>query len=159
MPDTLNSENIRPAGAADLDTIFELNRASFPEAWSKQALGSALAAGFVVYVWPADDGQIAVYFLGQIVLDELHILQLVVAEPFRGRGIGSELMRFILNLMRKQGVNRAELEVRSSNRAAISLYRKLGFEITGRRPNYYSSTAAGSGREDAVLMSYHLKVK
>ena len=142
---------------ADLDAIFELNKASFPEAWSKQALGSALAADFVVYVWPDDGGQLTAYFLGQTVLDELHILQLAVAPLFRGRGIGSELMRYILNVMRKQGINRADLEVRASNRDAIDLYHKLGFEVVGRRPDYYSASHSGDGREDAVLMGCQLK--
>jgi len=154
-----NPATIRSAVAADLDTIFELNQASFPEAWSQQALASALAAGFVFYAWPDDDGQLAAYFLGQVVLDELHILQLAVAMPLRGHGIGSELMRFVLNTMRKQGMNRAELEVRSSNRVAIDLYHKLGFEISGRRPNYYSASQSGDGREDAVLMRCHLKAE
>ena len=158
-PDTLNPENIRLASPADLDAIFELNKASFPEAWSQQALASALAAGFVVYVWSDDDGQLAAYFLGQVVLDELHILQLAVAMPLRGHGIGSELMRFVLNTMRKQGMNRAELEVRSSNRIAIDLYHKLSFEIIGRRPNYYSASQSGGSREDAVLMRRHLKAE
>ena len=35
----------------------------------------------------------------------------------------------------------------SRNRAAISLYGKLGFEVCGRRRNYYRDTG-----EDALLM-------
>jgi len=158
MSGALNPATIRPAVAADLDAIFELNKASFPEAWSQQALASALAAGFVFYAW-SDDRQLAAYFLGQVVLDELHILQLAVAMPLRGHGIGSELMRFVLNAMRKQGMNRAELEVRCSNRAAIGFYHKLSFEIIGQRPNYYSAFQSGGSREDAVLMRCHLKAE
>ena len=39
------------------------------------------------------------------------------------------------------------LEVRRSNRAAIQLYRRLGFTAMGIRPNYYSDDG-----EDAVEM-------
>jgi len=152
----LQPAHIRPARHSDLQAIFELNRALFAEAWSKEALESALAAGFALYAWPADSGQISAYFLGRRVLDELHILQLAVARPFRGRGAGSELMRYVLQAMRKQGLNRAELEVRGSNRVAIHLYHKLGFKVAGRRPKYYPASASGGSREDAVLMSCHL---
>lgn len=159
MTGALNSEVIRLAAATDLDALFDLNESSFPEAWSKEALGNALAEGFVVYVWPDKTGKLAAYFLGQIVLDELHILQLAVATTFRRRRVGFELVSHVLKLMRKQGVNKAELEVRSTNVAAIGLYRALGFDVKGRRPNYYSASVPGNSREDAVLMSCHLKLK
>ena len=45
----------------------------------------------------------------------------------------------------------AYLEVRESNVAAISLYRKLGFEIIMKRPGYYTDT-----REDALIMGRRL---
>ena len=48
------------------------------------------------------------------------------------------------------GVTRVDLEVRQSNLAAQALYRTMGFEETGRRPDYYASS---SGREHAILMS------
>jgi ribosomal-protein-alanine N-acetyltransferase len=39
------------------------------------------------------------------------------------------------------------LEVRRSNSAAIQLYRKLGFSVTGVRPGYYADN-----QEDAIEM-------
>jgi ribosomal-protein-alanine N-acetyltransferase len=39
--------------------------------------------------------------------------------------------------------------VRESNKAAISLYDKFGFQVVGRRRNYYENP-----REDALLMTY-----
>jgi ribosomal-protein-alanine N-acetyltransferase len=48
------------------------------------------------------------------------------------------------------------LEVRASNVSARSLYGKMGFELTGRRQNYYSLPTGE--REDAILMSLTLQV-
>ena len=45
-----------------------------------------------------------------------------------------------------------DLEVRASNRPALSFYRSLGFEETGRRPRYYLDPA-----EDAILMRLQLE--
>jgi ribosomal-protein-alanine N-acetyltransferase len=40
------------------------------------------------------------------------------------------------------------LEVRAGNEAALSLYRKFGFDVVGRRPRYYQDNY-----EDALLMT------
>ena len=44
------------------------------------------------------------------------------------------------------------LEVRPSNTAAVHMYKKLGFEIVGKRRNFYSSPA-----EDALIMTLYFK--
>ena len=48
---------------------------------------------------------------------------------------------------------RCLLEVRVSNFSAIEMYSSLGFEVDGKRRDYYP---AHDGREDALLMSRHL---
>lgn len=56
-------------------------------------------------------------------------------QEFWGRGIGSIMMRILLDEAKKMGYEQAELEVISGNEGAISLYRKLGFEQYGMFPN------------------------
>ena len=53
---------------------------------------------------------------------------------FWGMGIGTALMGEILAGAKAAGYEQAELEVVSANAAAIRLYQKLGFEITGTLP-------------------------
>lgn len=53
---------------------------------------------------------------------------------FWGMGIGTALMGEILAGAKAAGYEQAELEVVSANVAAIRLYQKLGFEITGTLP-------------------------
>jgi len=45
------------------------------------------------------------------------------------------------------GICARTLEVRESNKEAISLYLKCGFVVKGRRPLYYTDT-----HEDALIM-------
>jgi ribosomal-protein-alanine N-acetyltransferase len=54
----------------------------------------------------------------------------------------------VLDECRLQGAEFVSLEVRTSNSTAISLYRQLGFVVTGRRKGYYENG------EDALLMEY-----
>jgi ribosomal-protein-alanine N-acetyltransferase len=67
-------------------------------------------------------------------------------------GIGTRLLQHCLDVFAEQGTTAVHLEVRPSNRAAISFYMKLGFEVAGKRHKYYADT-----KEDAVLMMKKLK--
>jgi ribosomal-protein-alanine N-acetyltransferase len=49
---------------------------------------------------------------------------------------------------KRLGARLAFLEVRASNDGAREMYRRFGFEETGRRPRYYRDNA-----EDAILMT------
>ncbi|MDG1215031.1 MAG: hypothetical protein P8N17_03415, partial [Luminiphilus sp.] len=60
-----------------------------------------------------------------------------------------------LCLIGQGDVQTVNLEVRASNVSARSLYGKMGFELTGRRHNYYPLPTGE--REDAILMSLTLQ--
>ena len=143
---------LRPGSVDDLPAVYRLNQAAFAECWSHESLYSALESGYDLLLCECD-GELAGYLLALIVMDEIQIMQIAVAAPFRRRGLASamtaELMRFY------PGASQMLLEVRASNRAARALYGKLGFAETGRRKAYYSPDAAGQ-REDAVLMTKQL---
>jgi len=145
--------DIRPACPDDLDAIFALNRAAFPEAWSRDALAEAMTAGYDFLIWPDADGLLAAYVFCRHVADELHILQLAVAAPFRRQGYGHQLCGYMLDRKRQQGIRRALLEVRASNLAAVRLYRGLAFAVIGRRRNYYVACGNAPDREDAIVMA------
>lgn len=49
---------------------------------------------------------------------------------YRGKGIGSELMRKAMELASERGFNEIRLDCRRSNKRAIKLYKKLGFRRT-----------------------------
>ncbi|RME02114.1 MAG: ribosomal-protein-alanine N-acetyltransferase [Calditrichaeota bacterium] len=79
--------------------------------------------------------------------DEVHIINLAVHPAFQRRGLATRLMMEVMSTARKRKAGRVFLEVRRSNDKAIGLYKKLGFRITGYRPNYYQDS-----NEDAILM-------
>ncbi|MBC7813015.1 MAG: GNAT family N-acetyltransferase, partial [Burkholderiales bacterium] len=54
-----------------------------------------------------------------------------VLASYRGRGIGKRLMLDAIADARSKGIERVELEVYASNKPAIELYKKVGFEIEG----------------------------
>ena len=59
------------------------------------------------------------------------VLGMGVIAGYRGRGIGYRLLTAAVAKAIANGLTRIELEVLSSNAAALSLYRKFGFEEEG----------------------------
>lgn len=83
-----------------------------------------------------------------IMPDEAHITALGVRSNHRRSGIGERLLISLIDLATQLSIKTITLEVRASNEAAQSLYRKYGFQTVGSRSRYYSNN-----KEDAVLMS------
>lgn len=81
------------------------------------------------------------------VADELHVLNIATAPRMRRRGIATAMMNEALRYAASHRVRIVLLEVRRSNRAALRLYRQLGFTAMGIRPGYYSDNG-----EDAIEM-------
>lgn len=96
-------------------------------------------------------GRVIAFACGMMAAGEAEIYRLVVARLYRRRGYGKDLLEQVLFFLRNTGADFCWLEVRSSNRAAIGLYRRCGFQEQGRRPRYYSTPT-----EDAVLMHKNL---
>ena len=59
------------------------------------------------------------------------VLGVALLPPFRGQGIGAELIRRTLDAARTFGFHRVELTVREDNANAIALYKKFGFATEG----------------------------
>lgn len=59
---------------------------------------------------------------------EAYLYRVVIAEPFRGQGLGQRLLEDWLALLRDAGVTRADLEVWGNNPRAVAFYARLGFD-------------------------------
>lgn len=99
------------------------------------------------------DDQVCGYLAYALVLDEATLHDVAVHPQHQGMGLGRCLLQAALQHMRDRGAALCLLEVRSSNRSGIALYRGSGFKLDGERRNYYP---AENGREDALLMSLQL---
>lgn len=80
-----------------------------------------------------------------LIYDRIEIDNIIVLEEFRGRGIGSKLMSYLIHVAEDNKVVNITLEVRISNIIAINLYKKFDFKEVALRKYYY-------GDEDAILM-------
>ena len=137
---------IRPARDADLPALVALERIAFTDPWSRGDFADCLRNDWPIYV--AENGAAPVgYIVGRSVVDEGEILNLGVTLAARRRGIGTALVRRLLDEFSRRGVVSAFLEVRESNTAAQRLYESFGFAAVGRRARYYQRPM-----EDAVVL-------
>jgi RimJ/RimL family protein N-acetyltransferase len=77
-------------------------------------------------------------------------LAMLVDRDWRGRGVGSALMRAAIDWARGQGLHKLCLDVFAHNEAAIALYRKSGFVEEGRLTRQYRR--ASGELWDAIVM-------
>lgn len=128
--------------------IYDIECDSFADPWSPGAIGAEiLSEDSVCLVSIANDTAVVGYVSMRHIVDEGHINNIAVAPGYRNMGIASMLMEALLAEADRLGIIGTTLEVRVSNRAAISLYDKHGFIIEGYRKYYYSSPT-----EDAAIM-------
>jgi ribosomal-protein-alanine N-acetyltransferase len=83
-----------------------------------------------------------------MMVGEAHIIAIGVRNGYRQLGIGEGLLIATIELVQILNANVVTLEVRASNVIAQELYKKYGFQVSGRRLKYYSSDG-----EDAIIMS------
>jgi ribosomal-protein-alanine N-acetyltransferase len=146
----------RPADGENTLGIREFENESIPEVlsilakspeaahWSEQAIADALRASPGYHHVGIVGGQIAGFICGRRIAVEGEILNLAVRPEFRRQGIGHALVSAILERFDRDGVRQVFLEVRESNHAAISFYKRLGFHKMGRREAYYNDPPAAA---------------
>jgi ribosomal-protein-alanine N-acetyltransferase len=144
------SINIRKMMVQDVPAVAHIDQLSFSLPWPEHSFHYEVSDNRVArcFVAEAEDGRIAAMIVSWVVIDELHIATIATHPEFRRQGIGTLILKSALKDASADAVRRAFLEVRASNEAAISMYRKFGFEITGRRAKYYKDNG-----EDAILMT------
>ena len=67
----------------------------------------------------------------------LRDLEIGVAKPFRGIGVGTALMGYAIKWAGKNRVKKVILSVFSTNKKALALYKKFGFVHEGTRKGQY----------------------
>ena len=139
----------RASAGEDLSDVEALQRTAFTNPWGADSLRWELANTDVarVYVMRDLEGRLVAYCACWLILDELHLNSLAVADARRRRGAARHLLRHVFLDAIAAGARSATLEVRRSNRAAQALYETLGFRVKAVRRDYYQEP-----REDALIL-------
>jgi len=147
-----------------VDRIMRVMEAAFDpafgEAWNRRQVADALSmpnthalvideSGDEIVSEPGtvDPREPVGFVLTRHAADEEELLLIGVAPQHRGRGLAQTLIDRMFGSAQNRGVARVFLEMRDGN-PAVHLYRKVGFEPIGQRPQYYRLSSGE--RVDAI---------
>ncbi len=142
---------IRRAQPKDLNGILEIEEVSFSSPFSYSLFETELTLE-IAHLYVAHQGNELVGYIDFWRIGwEVHLINIAISPRHRRTGIGTELMKFLIEGAKENAVGKIYLDVRRSNQPAISLYQKFGFETVGVRKEYYRDND-----EDALVMSLAL---
>ena len=152
------SISIRPAVASDLPAIIQLDALSNPHPWGENLVADALQnrKNWIIESVGSTTPIALGWLTASVVLDQSELELIVIDSSMRRQGLARRLMMVWSETVAQQDVSELLLEVRESNLGAIALYESLGFELVGRRKNYYQIEKKGhteQGREAACLFT------
>lgn len=140
---------VRPLDFRDIEDVLAIQAASAEVAqwdtWDYDRVARGEMAG---WVGEGGAGDVAGFLVARRVASDLEILNFAVRPAARRRGVGGALLGEALAWAKGFEAQSAFLEVRLSNVAALRFYERHNFEVTGRRPRYYTAPI-----EDALLLS------
>lgn len=138
---------LRSFEETDLQAVIALVHAIFHETYDPN-LYLALSKEWREGVMVAEmDGQLVGFLLATVQRPlQSRVLILGVKEGHRDLGIGRAMMHSIINRSIIQGHRDMTLEVRISNQRGQAFYSRLGFEVIGMIPDFYTD------HESAFLM-------
>ncbi len=140
--------NVRRMQTADVPSVVRIDRMSMAVPWPARVYTREVTTAHT-RAWVAEaEAEVVGMLVLWMIVDEAHIATVAVHPQYRRRGVSEALVRTALQEAANEGAVTALLEVRAGNTAAQNLYRKIGFEVVGRRRGYYKDNG-----EDAILMT------
>ncbi len=147
-----NTAFIREMSEIDIKEIAELEKECFSEPWSELSLKDELTNETARFYVLRDNEKLLGYIGANNICGEVYITNVAVNSACRGKGYGKKLVNHLLKQGKLEKALFVTLEVRESNKNAISLYEKCGFKKIGERKNFYSKPT-----ENALIYTYYLE--
>lgn len=128
---------------ASVTAVYEiLSDVYLVSPWSEKQILSDMQQDNVDYFFVKKDEKVVGFLAISQLAGELEITNIAIKKAYQGHGLGSQLLANLDHIDFP-----IFLEVRASNTPAQALYEKFGFDIIGKRKQYYHEPV-----EDAIIM-------
>ena len=136
--------------------ILEIEKELYDSPWSYESFLHELnndVTKFFIYEEDIIKGYLIYWeiYNDSKMLNELEVVNIAVKKDCQSKGIGRRLLNYMIENSLKPFV--CFLDVRIDNLPAIHLYKSLGFEVIGKRKNFYGLN------KDAYTMRLNCEVE
>jgi len=132
---------IRKVKKSDIDAVYRIEKKQVFSSWKRNyfedELSNDLSSFYIIEDFISNE--IIGYIIFWIIDDIAELHSIAIDEKYKRKGYAAELMRYMFDTVKSENVNEIFLEVRVSNKAAVSLYEKLEFIKINSRKNYYKN--------------------
>jgi [ribosomal protein S18]-alanine N-acetyltransferase len=131
--------HIEPSLPRDADAVAKLHAQSFYRGWPKEDIAAYIMDTDTPTLVACDKHRkIAGFAMLRLLGDDVELMTIAVDPKFRGKGVGTALMKACFEDLLMTPSKRMVLEVAADNPAAIKLYTRLGFTKLSERKGYYA---------------------
>jgi ribosomal-protein-alanine N-acetyltransferase len=152
---------LRKFTPSDLQSVMQINRVCLPENYMDFFFMDLYQRFPETFIVAEENGKIVGYIMCRIevglatfglggLIRKGHVVSIAVLPQGRRKGVAQALMTAAMEGMSYYKAKLCYLEVRVTNDAGVSLYKKLGFEVSRTINGYYSDG------EDAYVMTKKL---
>ncbi len=135
----VNSENVIQT-VADIEAMVQPD-----DAWNQKTLTELLEQDSICLLIAYDQAkeesvshrEIVGYCLYQMTFEQAEVLRIGTDPKYQRKGIASQVLNKLHELLQLNQVESLLLEVRADNTAAIALYEQQAFNIIHKRKGYY----------------------
>ncbi len=144
----MNNVIIRKMNSEDCQAVYDLECKCFGDSgWNVVDYEDMVSSDNHICYIAEIDRKLVGFALVIVAVDTADLINIAVEQAYRGQGISKLLMSQLDIESHRQGWLNMTLEVRESNKIAISLYERCGFQKISVRKRYYSNPV-----EDANIM-------
>jgi ribosomal-protein-alanine N-acetyltransferase len=136
----------------DMPEVLATEVESFEFPWLEEDFIRCLRQRNCIGMVAEHEDRVVGFMIYELHKSRIHVLNFAVAESFRHRGVGSQMIAKLIAKLSTQRRSRIILEVRETNLDAQLFFRENGFRAVSVLRSYYADTP-----EDAYAMHYRFR--
>ncbi|MEN6407214.1 MAG: ribosomal protein S18-alanine N-acetyltransferase [Thermoguttaceae bacterium] len=133
----------------DMAEVMAIEQESFEFSWLEDDFVRCLRQRNCIGMVAEHDDRVVGFMIYELHKSRIHVLNFAVAEAYRRRGVGSQMVAKLTAKLSMQRRSRIVLEVRETNLGAQLFFRENGFRAVSVLRSYYADTP-----EDAYMMQF-----